>query len=224
MLCWAFHFLNMKLIDLSNRKYGMLTVISLASNKPVKWNCQCDCGSPVKTVIASNLKHTYSCGCNTKALIGIKNTKHGQRQTVATKTYKTWASMIHRTRNDNPCYGGRGIKVSVEWQSFENFFNDIGEIPEGYSIERINVNGDYCKENCTLIPLALQAKNRTTTLLILKDQQWVSLLDYCTQQKLNIRKIYDKYRTTLRYKKVNKNQAISLTLGFETEIKNQKEV
>lgn len=213
----------MKLIDLTNRKFGMLTVVSFAGSNPVKWQCQCDCGSPIKTIIGSNLKHTKSCGCSTKALISIKNTKHGQRKTYPTKTYKTWASMINRTNNTNPCYGGRGIKTSVEWQSFENFFNDIGEIPNGYSIERVNVNGDYCKENCILIPENLQAKNRTTTLLILQNNLWIRLSDYCAQNGLNLKKTYDKFRSNMRYKNIDKNQSISLVLGFETQIKNQKD-
>jgi hypothetical protein len=59
-------------------------------------------------------------------------------------------------------YGGRGIRVCKRWHSFANFFADMGPRPEGYSIERADVNGNYKRDNCAWIPRAEQAKNRRT--------------------------------------------------------------
>jgi hypothetical protein len=71
-----------------------------------------------------------------------------------------------KTRCYNPnathyeAYGGRGIKVSAEWlDSFQNFFADMGPCPEGMSLDRIDVNGDYCKDNCRWTTMSVQAFN-----------------------------------------------------------------
>lgn len=79
-------------------------------------------------------------------------------------TYYSWCDLRKRCnspKNKNyPNYGGRGIKVCPEWDRYEQFLSDMGEMPPGYSIERIDVNGNYCKENCKWIPLKDQYKNK----------------------------------------------------------------
>lgn len=75
--------------------------------------------------------------------------RHGMR---GTPTYMTWARM--KDRCDNPTspayenYGGRGIRYAPEWFYFANFYDDMGEKPEGLSLDRIDNNGNYCVENC----------------------------------------------------------------------------
>lgn len=56
-------------------------------------------------------------------------------------------------------HGGRGITVCERWMKFENFLADMGEVPEGMSIERLDVNGNYCPENCVWLPNSEQRKN-----------------------------------------------------------------
>jgi hypothetical protein len=91
----------------------------------------------------------------------IGNPKHGLWYTPA---YKAYYAM--RTRCLNPAfhafhrYGGRGISICDRWlHSFENFYADMGQPPEGYTLERVNNDGDYAPANCKWASRAEQAVN-----------------------------------------------------------------
>ena len=89
------------------------------------------------------------------------NFRHGQ---CGSRTYQAWLNMISRCTNPEHdhyyAYGGRGISVHEPWFDFAVFFEDMGECPDGYSIDRSRVNGDYCPDNCEWIPLEDQARNK----------------------------------------------------------------
>lgn len=158
-----------RLIDLTGRRYGILTVISREPNAQCgnrRWLCRCDCGTE-KVLLASNLARTQSCGCLKLKLIGDKKRTHGQSKT---QLYGVWNSMHMRCSNPDaesyPQYGGRGIKVCDRWKSFENFRDDMGERPRGASIERDDYNADYSPSNCRWASAKEQGRNKSNNALI----------------------------------------------------------
>lgn len=170
-------------MNLTGIRFGALVVKNLHEKikapsgvTMVKWFCECDCG---KTTITyqSHLRsgHTKSCGC----LRVEENTTHGKR---ATKTYNSWDKMIQRCTNPNNTgyyrYGAVGITVCDRWlESFDNFLEDMGERPEGMTLDRIDGSGGYYKENCRWADLTEQNFNRRKSEGKSTPKQGVS---YCT--------------------------------------------
>lgn len=112
--------------------------------------CECKCGR-VAQVDYGNLRTGRSNGCTEcrRAKIGDKKTRHGMSKT---RVHNIWWGMIVRCTNPNVAcwedYGGRGIAVCERWHTFENFYEDMGEPPQGYEIDRLNENGNYELSNC----------------------------------------------------------------------------
>lgn len=158
------------MIDLQNKVFSRLTVTRRGPNRPngqARWFATCDCGT--KGLFNSDKLisgHTRSCGClqreaiaNTGKLTGpiygkingYNNRKHGH--SINSRTYRSWCSMKARCSNPNGpdwhLYGGKGILVCPRWiNPFQNFLDDLGERPEGTSLDRINSNGNYEASNC----------------------------------------------------------------------------
>jgi hypothetical protein len=97
----------------------------------------------------------------------MSNHKHGKAYST---TYNSWRNAIARCNDPDDVgydnYGARGIKVVREWHSFANFLRDMGERPEGTTLDRIDNNKNYCLANCRWSPKVTQARNRRNSRLI----------------------------------------------------------
>ena len=129
---------------------------------------ECQCGTRFITSCADVRRmNTKSCGCFQTAHMKNRMTTHGMTKT---KVYSVWKSMIRRTNeafvNQFPNYSGRGIKTCDRWKSFTAFVEDMGLPQDGLTLERVDVNGDYCPENCTWADYQTQSDNRRVNVYI----------------------------------------------------------
>lgn len=153
--------------DISGKKFGKLTAIQFLGrnfHKANVWRCACECGNEkISTFSALNSGNTTSCGCSVGRPPNHIRERHGMR---SFPEYKVWVAMKKRCNNpkckDYPHYGGRGIKVSKEWEnSFLKFISDMGRrSEENCTLERRDVNEGYCKENCYWTSWTLQQRNK----------------------------------------------------------------
>ena len=183
--------------DLSSSRFGKLIVEGFShrgknNNRYIYWLCQCDCGKG-KIILGSNLKSgtTRSCGClhreisseRCKLFLGPK-IKHGHdRRKRRTPEYRTWSLMRNRCNNPrNPeyrRYGGRGIVVCEEWGDFQIFLNDMGNRPsDQHSIDRINNDCGYSKNNCKWSLPIEQCNNRRSNYFITYENNKFSLAEW----------------------------------------------
>lgn len=171
--------MNKNIIDLTGKRFGLLTVIEIAGKAPngrIQWRCICDCGTE-KIVKGHDLKsgETKSCGCyKYRKKLDSKN----RIPATSKRLYKVWASMIQRCENKR-CerygdYGERGIRVCDEWRknyySFENWALSKGYIESAKrgqcTIDRIDNNKGYCPENCRWVTNKIQCNNRRNNRLL----------------------------------------------------------
>lgn len=165
-----------QLNDLTGKLFGKLKATGKYEKKDRRyfWECICDCGNKkTKFIVASDLVsgHTRSCGCMQLKSVTTHSLSYS-------KFYAIWRNMKQRCNNKNhqayKYYGGRGIIYDPRWNNFLKFKKDMYQAyvfakkkyrkeltkTNSISIERIDNNGNYCKDNCCWIPLNKQAQNK----------------------------------------------------------------
>jgi len=144
--------------------YGSYQVLERAhqdDNGHTYWKVQCTTCQRIAFLVMSRLKKNPACPkCKPAA-------RKYQPEHYRHPLFQTYQGMVQRCTNTNHKdwnnYGGRGIVVCDRWlQSFENFIEDVGERPNGCTLDRINRDGPYCKENCRWATASLQNKNKRT--------------------------------------------------------------
>lgn len=150
--------------NFAGTKLGNLTAIRFSHrvrNSIAHWVFSCDCGVEKTIELSSVLRgHATSCGCQSRYLISQKNSKHGHAKSTGrepSSTYLTWSTMLQRCGTD-PAY--QTVNVCEEWKEFEHFLRDMGERPDGKSIDRIDGSKGYCKANCRWATKSEQSQNR----------------------------------------------------------------
>lgn len=146
--------------DLTGIKFGRLTALCIVEDErkgAVYWKCLCSCGN-YKVVRGSSLtvkrRPVTSCGCSRQV--------HGLRQTKENEAWRQMkARCLNPKRHGYINYGGRGIKICDQWlEKFEHFYEDMGVAPtKDHTLERVDVNGNYCPENCIWLHRSLQNRN-----------------------------------------------------------------
>lgn len=144
--------MSRKKIDLTGKEIGLLEVLREVpwAGHGTRWHCRCACGTE-KEIGGQGLRdgRVISCGCERNRISAERCTKHGMSKWSG---YGSWKAMISRCTNpddkDFPAYGGRCIKVCERWMDPKLFAADMGDKPEGWSIDRLDPDGPYEPANC----------------------------------------------------------------------------
>lgn len=198
--------------DITGQKFNKLTAIKPAEyamhGKCTKWYCQCECGN-VAVVSYDHLKsgHTKSCGC-LRQKYGKALQKGEQHGMANTPLYKVWQAMKDRIYNKNNkyfhYYGGRGLTLCEEWESFSAFNKWAMEngYQKGLDLDRINNDLGYSPENCRWIPHAENLQNTRRKQEVVLDGKRVPVAEIAKRYNVPYNKVYQMNKRGLSGKQI----------------------
>ena len=182
--------------DETGNRYGYLTVIRRSDRKRnyTEWVCKCDCGNEIIAMGTDLRAGKYvSCGCKRKE--GYRKT-HGM---CKTRLYKTWCDMKARCYRKNAkgyeFYGARGISVCDEWKNSFESFRDwalVNGYDDSLTIDRIDVNGNYCPENCRWLTIQEQLRNTRKNVFITIDNKRLTIKEWADVLGVNPGTLYSR--------------------------------
>lgn len=196
--------MNIANVNYAGRKFGDITALHKVEGKKYIWSFLCVCGKLLNRNIYGVLRGGQKPRCTHVPSVRRKHLD----------TYNTWLGMISRCHRATSAayyaYGGRGIHVCPEWQTypkgFLRFLSDMGDKPEGLTIERINVNEGYSKTNCTWASVADQNRNKQYHRIVTYNGVTQPLFKWVSDLGLN-------YYTV--HSRLNKGWPMDEVLGFK---------
>lgn len=188
----------MKKLDITGEKYNRLTAIKFVGNNKWgqrDWLFQCDCGKKhIASLIVVRRGSCKSCGCFYKETRGKYHKTHGESNSPS---YRAWIGMRARCLNKNnprySDYGGRGITICKRWNSFENFYKDMGDRPNGKTLDRRDNSMGYSPDNCRWATKLEQNNNKRDTISIKYNGETLSLSSWARRLGLKRQTLYNRY-------------------------------
>lgn len=212
--------------EMIGNKYGKLTVTSIEKqNDKTMLNCKCECGNRiVREVYMIGNGSVKSCGCSKGDAIRRYNNS-GKRSKGCYKDgrslhplYGTWFQMISRCENPKSKhykhYGVRGIKVCDEWNDFWNFVNwsdSVGGRPNGFTIDRIDNDGNYEPSNCRWADWRTQTTNKSSNVILEYNGISKTMIEWCEELKIHPHTLQNRL-----------NRGWSVEKSLSTKVKHKK--
>lgn len=179
--------------DVAGLKFGRLTALRRVGfnrypcgTSHAVWECLCECGALTSvSLYCLTTGNTRSCGCLKSDLAVSMRKTHGHagHKTGKSPTYKLWLSMRHRP-----------VGHDARWDVFENFLADMGEKPEGMSLDRIDNEQGYSKANCRWVTPTAQARNRRITLMVEFEGETTPMAELAERFGLKYHTVHLRYR------------------------------
>lgn len=176
----------------------MKTIQQQLADRPIKY-CL-DCKKEIKLENRRKKHYHERKYCSYKCYINfLKN--NGNKNTSSHKMSKSrpwyiYSSMKQRCKDkNNSSYGGRGITYCDKWETFNGFWEDMGKgYKENLSLDRINNNENYCKENCRWVTIEQQANNRRNNVFLTKDNITKTISDWSKEIGISQKTVAWRYR------------------------------
>lgn len=202
--------MSKKIVAVPGARYGRLEVVGECSPplknkmKQVFWECICDCGNTHKAR-SIDIRQGRTLQCSDCARQQAADTYRGPRLNHL-RAYYSWSGMKSRCLNPRSekyhRYGGRGITICDSWvNDFSQFLADMGDPPEGASIDRIDNDLGYTKSNCKWSTPAEQSRNRSNNTPVTINGETMILVEWCEKLDLKYGSVINRITAGWDYEK-----------------------